>query len=73
MEKTTNCPNCGANEIKDGKCAYCGTQINDTKDMEEKIAMLELEKQSVMTQMACLRTTEYLTSMLNGGHMNFNI
>ena len=28
MEKTTNCPNCGA-PIEGDKCSYCGTEIID--------------------------------------------
>ena len=45
--KITNCPNCGANEINDGVCAYCGTLINKEAKSDEKQILIEMIKNGI--------------------------
>ena len=49
--KGSNCPNCGANEHKNNKCAYCGTtsgiityQSNDISEEEKERIKIAFEK-----------------------------
>ncbi|MBQ2384447.1 MAG: zinc ribbon domain-containing protein [Oscillospiraceae bacterium] len=38
------CPNCGASEVEDGRCAFCGTVLAEDRDDGEKTKKIPVER-----------------------------